>query len=626
MFTKFALFAAIAAISRSAVAAPVSAFEYPFGSASDVSIVSTESQFNEISGSHGIYYGDYTVVVNLAEVGVRFTNDSWSHQYEAFGSYKDKINNEFELWTVSIPRGKYYTSDPKPEYEIAGFASFDASPRVWDPQNNKFVYYKATPKTPLAFINDGLSYDNSTKKVILTGSARTYSANRAADYKSGNVVVRWTVDNWTTSQDALASPPVNPATDAWTWNIAVSGTDSFPETVQYAVVYKAVSPEFWINNSGQNYVKHIKPQFFKSELAGQTLSGVNNFYYNVYSDLPVAPFAVAIDGKATSYLNSTVIETIKLGNGDHKLDISVSLLNGPVIQSESLAFSVSNKFQPKSSWTKASLPGSDAQFTFSDSAAIRKDKIYVGLSNGAVAKFDTVGASTFSSFYNVSGTSGYSPVSSIAVDDEAVYALSNSKIYKFNEKTAKAAAGFSTINVDYQTNIDGKPVCYATSIAAAADGVFLADSCNRVLKFSAATGNFVGSVTVDDSIRPSTLAVDGSDVIVGYYRFDGGFTINRINAAANTLVADSTITYANAGSVQAMAVVDGKYAVIRNGDTISYLAKDGTVEANWTGRGGDKNVLGNMSNGKAILPLSDGTFLTSDYSVPNFQKFSQKLL
>ncbi|KAJ3104408.1 hypothetical protein HDU97_009287 [Phlyctochytrium planicorne] len=347
---------AIANLVSRAVAAPSpsvphAAFEYPYGT-SDVSIISTLSDFKEIPGSRG-YVGNINVVVNLAVrnksfkklVGVRYSNSSWASQYEAFGSYQGPLDNGFELWTVSIPRGQHVINEVNPEYELAGFASFDAAPREWDPQNNRFVYYKATPATPLASINDGLSYDNSTKMVILTGSARTYSANRAADYKSGNVVVRWTVDDWATSQDALASPPTDPKTDAWTWNIPVSGIDPFAQYAEYKLVYKGVSPEFGLNYP---FYKRVTTSYYSSISNGTVLSENHEFTYVVYGDLPFAPAAGFLDGKPVNlvlYGNTYhyFMDLEKISNGNHTLELAVGLQNGPLVHTEMINFVVEKK-------------------------------------------------------------------------------------------------------------------------------------------------------------------------------------------------------------------------------------------------------------------------------------------
>jgi hypothetical protein len=117
--------------------------EYPYG-ASDVSII--RSSHAEVYSSR--YSFESTITVELAvknkafnkQVGIRFTNDSWSTMDEAFGSYKGRLDNiGYEVWTVTIKRGQRPAWTPTPEYEVAAFVSYNRAARVWDPKNNFFI-------------------------------------------------------------------------------------------------------------------------------------------------------------------------------------------------------------------------------------------------------------------------------------------------------------------------------------------------------------------------------------------------------------------------------------------------------------------------------------------------------
>ncbi|KAJ3104407.1 hypothetical protein HDU97_009286 [Phlyctochytrium planicorne] len=634
MFVRMNTVIVAAGLFALAVAAPADQFEYPWGSA-DISVVSTASNSTGLRGStRGPLMADLTILVNTAVknkgsqrvVGVIYTNNSWSDTFEAYADLNTTLANGYDLWTVKIPRGTHFTTDINPEYELAAFVSYDNQARIFDPQNNFFVYYKATPAAPLALINDGLEYDKSTKKVNLVGSVRTYSANRASDYQSGNVIVRWTVDDWATAQESLAIPPANFSSNAWTWSIPVAGVDNFPANVKYSLSYKAVSPVFSIDNSGSKYVKVINPRYWASELP-EKVSGVIDFLYNVTSNLPIVPASVYLDEKALPFNNKTTFSTKFLSNGKHKLDILVSLVDGPVIHTETISFSVDNKFQPISSWTNATLPGPVNEYLRSPAAAVRNDKIYLGLSTGLIVRFDSASDPNYSAVFNISNSLEI-PVISIAVDNDGVYVLGNNTLYKLNEKTGKPAEGFQVSYVDFATLYDGTSGC-PSAIAVSGDGLFVADNCEgRVLKFSSSTGKFISSANIDGGVHPMALTVDGKDVVVASNNYaDQSIVVCHIAADTNGVVSGSTIKYPQGGRVQAIATMDGRYAVIRNDNVLSYLSmKDGTIEASWFGGGGDKQFLGNIKKGNAILPLTDGTFFVSDESIPNLQRFSQKLL
>ncbi|KAJ3289475.1 hypothetical protein HDU76_007530, partial [Blyttiomyces sp. JEL0837] len=154
--TLTGLITLIASFASLALAAPLVGIErrsdstnqYPYGSSS-VSIINTYHTETYLDGEDGIYKYGFTFQVDFAvknnafvkEVGVRFTNNSWTNRYEAQAHYNTTLDNGYELWTWSVDRGAFWSYQPgaQAEYELAAYVSYNNGPREWDPRNNYYI-------------------------------------------------------------------------------------------------------------------------------------------------------------------------------------------------------------------------------------------------------------------------------------------------------------------------------------------------------------------------------------------------------------------------------------------------------------------------------------------------------
>ncbi|KAJ3217000.1 hypothetical protein HDU67_008645 [Dinochytrium kinnereticum] len=335
-------------------------FEFPYG-ASDVSVVNTSHTEVLVWGdAAGNYQYRYSINILLAvknkssqkDVGVRFTNDSWTTYSEALATFTKPLDNGYELWTIPIERGIFSPSQGNREYEVAAFVSYNKEPRAWDPQNNYYIYQKATPKAPVALVGDIVSYDRVVRQIVLKGSVRTYSPNRAADYNIGGVVIRWTVNNWKTFEDFHAFPITG--NDTWNYKIPVAIADpNLPNTVDYAIQYKTSAGPVWINNNGRNYSKKLRPTVsinYDSTSIKNVISGDANTVFYFSTDLTLglgsarsddAPYYPLTKSDSSNY-RSFIIFSKLLENGPHTLDVSMNTEDGPEILKLSLPFDVKN--------------------------------------------------------------------------------------------------------------------------------------------------------------------------------------------------------------------------------------------------------------------------------------------
>jgi hypothetical protein len=182
---------------------------------------------------------------NKKFVGIRYTNDTWKTLHESACTYV-RAMDAYEIWMTRLPRGiQIETQLPAVEYEIAAFASFGAkissNVREWDPNNNYYVYAKATPAHPVGTSTLFATYEAKTN--TFSGLARTW---RAADGDA--VFVRWSSDDWATVTESAASPAPG-GKNLWTWSITVPAP-----SIQFVVkLVRAEGRTFWDNNNGKNY-------------------------------------------------------------------------------------------------------------------------------------------------------------------------------------------------------------------------------------------------------------------------------------------------------------------------------------------------------------------------------------
>ncbi|KAJ3104412.1 hypothetical protein HDU97_009291 [Phlyctochytrium planicorne] len=623
--------AALAFTSISLAAPAPSQFQYSYGS-SDVSLLATGEQFQcVIFESHGGCIGDSNITVSLAvankafvkEVGVRYTNNSWTDIYEAFGTYERKLDNNFELWNIVIPRGRVGSYSERPEYILAAFTSYNKGPRAWDPSNN--YYTKTTPSSPVRILSDTLDYDGKLKKVVLKGSARTYSTNKAADYVSGKLVVRWTLNDGNTTTETPCIPPTEFKDSVWTFSVPLSDNAVDAATVKYELRFK--------NDRSGSGSKYLKPSvYFQGFRGGNVLTGFQGLNIFVFTDIPVSTTVTYDNGPKVDVPGQDYrLDTTKLSNGKHNVTVASAFANGgSVFYTNSYEVTVDNRVDLKGQSTAVVPAGF---YSSTEGAVVYKEKVYVAV-DGIVVKFDNINSQAPSKVYK-GPTQSYSKLLSVAADDNSVYALDLFALYKFVESTGAIDTKFAsngTLKFDRDSIYDGQPLCYSHAIVVVDDALLVQDSCNaRVLKFSAATGAFINSLTSKG--RSTAFGLDGKDVIIVGMNPDS-FTVAKIDPTTNTYIANSTITYPGSDEVEGIAKADNAYAVLRFGQRLEYYStSDNTLLATWDG-GSASNLPGQFSNAYPILPLSDGTLAVVDYytqTVGNetrikFQKFGQKLL
>ncbi|KAJ3308911.1 hypothetical protein HDU76_003778 [Blyttiomyces sp. JEL0837] len=273
-FSVIALIASYAC--RLVAAAPTSANierrgftnQYPYGS-SDVSIINTIDHQVVLATSYEDFLTDYSFDVQFAvknkafakQVGVRYSNDSWAHQYEAFAQYNSNLDNGYELWSLTVDRGPFWNFEydkVQAETEIAAFVAYNKGPRAWDPANNYYIRNKATQQNPIHFVDQALKTDANTGTISLTGYAHAFAFDKTKDFAPGAVQIHWSIDNWNTTHDTAAV--YVPATKTWNWDFVIANVSApFPYMVKYAIRYTCSQGSFWDNNSNNDYFRFVAP-------------------------------------------------------------------------------------------------------------------------------------------------------------------------------------------------------------------------------------------------------------------------------------------------------------------------------------------------------------------------------
>ncbi|KAJ3273237.1 hypothetical protein HDU76_010829, partial [Blyttiomyces sp. JEL0837] len=287
---------------------------------------------------HNTYYIDVQFAVKnkayVKDVGVRITTDGGANYFEDLKAhFNATLGGEYELWTLNIDRGTYWTNDPitKEEYELAAYVSYNNGPRSYDPNNNYYVYHKATQQNPIVHLDgDNLVLDSKTNVISLTGSARAHAFDKKKDWANGAVQIHWSSDNWKTIQDTPAIP--HPDTKTWTWNFGIADPKLIPKNITYAIHYISSAGSFWDNNakgSEPNFTLDIAPYCSIESLPAKTTAntGLITVYAGCYSeyfnDLSSAS-EFRIDGNlftSAGAADQYNINTTALANGEHTAEV-----------------------------------------------------------------------------------------------------------------------------------------------------------------------------------------------------------------------------------------------------------------------------------------------------------------
>ncbi|KAJ3104403.1 hypothetical protein HDU97_009282 [Phlyctochytrium planicorne] len=640
MKVTFNLFlASLISLAVSAFAAP--SFDFIYGDA-DVHVVSTSHSERFIYGYNGYVLSDWNVTVQLAVkdlafkkvVGIRYTNDSWVSYSEAFAFFTSKIDSTYELWTLTIQRGAHSNQEPRPEYIVAGFASYDQAARVWDPRNDYYVYDRATQQQPALLLNGlqgtTVSFDADAKKVVLAGSVRTYAPSRATINKPGNVLVRWTVDNWKTFQDTPAMPK---AFDLWDFKFPVANADlTLSPNVQFAIQFKnSETSSFWLNNDSNNYAKNLQPTIYTNFEKTPTFTGIVPLYLSTFSDLNIGSFKVRVDGSEWKeftpgpYATGYYVQTNLISNGKHNMDIVVSLKDGPEIFSVAYPFIVDNHISFKGQWTPkppASLP---TEALSSWTATARNGKVYFGFGAASAARYSSFGSTDAPEVVYTAKSGNYDTAQKLAVDATSVYMLNRgNRVFKFDEKTGALDTAFAsngTLVVDSTVVLDGKNICYPSDLTVVGENLFVSDSCNgRILKFTL-SGKFVSARQYKSDVLTLVISSTPSTLITTLYSYPV-LTIQETNPVDFSVI--SSNTYEIGGAVDSiLKLSDGTYAVIFQGSNLIYL-KDGKTVASFRGMGSTL-MPGSFSIGKALSVLDDDSIFLVSVEGASLQKFDVKL-
>ncbi|KAJ3308912.1 hypothetical protein HDU76_003779 [Blyttiomyces sp. JEL0837] len=483
--------------------------QYPYGT-SDISVINTYHNEQFIGGEGGFYITNDTFQVDFAvknkafvkEVGIRFTNDSWSNFYEAQGQYTGKLdNNGYEIWTLNFWLGMRYSTDPKPEYEIAAYVSYNKGLRSWDPKNNYFIYQKATPQNPVVHLKDNVFIDSNTKQVVLTGSARVYPFDFAKDFASGAVQIHWTTDNWQTIHDSSATSVKSNQTWSWKVNVANS-SKALPPNVTYAIHYISSAGSFWDNNYQNNYYRILSPQCNIINIATPPAivsSGIYNVDANCYSDLPIIqPSQFRLDNNPFMNITTTyLLNASSLANGLHTAEVRAFAVGSDVVAGGFVQeFVVKNTVTYLGEW----IPDHD-ESVYQNAWSVEKDsarRIYFGDDLGRVKRYPSFGVSgqpdlIFSNPYLTSD------VNFVSVDNSTgdVYAMSYTLYKYFANGTWDVSFGNGAGNVTFGDTVFGSSkFCNPGSMRFTNGFIFIGDSCNgRIVKLSS-NGTFLSEVLI----------------------------------------------------------------------------------------------------------------------------------
>ncbi|KAI8853912.1 hypothetical protein BC829DRAFT_413506 [Chytridium lagenaria] len=621
----------ISLVAAVCAAVGVSAFDYPYNVGSDVSVVSTSH--NEV-----VLWGRYGRT--LASVTL---NNSWSSNYETFATYNRSLDNGYELWNLQINAGQRWNFDPRPEFEIAGFVSYDKKPRVWDPLNNYYVYQKGTPAVPAVLLTDKVSYDTKASQIALSGSVRTYSRTRAADYKSGNLIVRWTTDDFKTYTDSPANPPTTKQDDTWSFNIPIAkAVANVPQFVKYAIQYKPTN--FWANNNNENFKKFLQPTYTVSgDRTGLTneylvpdATGVPSVNIQFYSDLPLGLAMGRVDAAEYTAFNgignfSFTFNAYELADGNHTLDVTVPVENGPTIFKMTIPFTVKNKIKFLGQWKPTRPEGLMLYRGPSSSAVGAKGSLLLGWDGGYVYKYASVGSDTFEALFRIPGSEipdYYESVKSVAEIDGKVYAYTTkSVIYRWNADATLDTTFGTAGALNLRGPVFGTAaICFIQDAKMHAGFIFVVDGCGqRLLKFSP-DGAYIADIGLP--FPSANLGADGETLLAfSSYSSDYKTKIAKINPYSFTLPQGAVIDLSGivSTSVSNVEGIADAFAVTLGGSMIFFDKKTGEQKALWSGAV-YSDYPGTLATPRGLLALADGSLIVTSSVNAAVQRFSQTLL
>jgi len=282
------------------------------------------------------------------QVAVVWTDDGWKTQQVAYASYEADLGGGHERWGVDVVEGYFSGPYDRADVEYAAYVVMNGT-TSWDPENNHDLTGDVTRAQPVKLLDSAVSYASGAGGV-LTGTVRVY--NLAYEKQ---VSILYTTDDWATSAWAEASWAHD---NDWTFRVAGLGPDVLPDTVRFAIRYRAAGGESWDNNNTYDYVHRLAPQVYVGgpwSYPEEPVSGIYSVYGYAYSDIPLDHLDVRVDDEAWSVgdhgLTSRQLErsTLGLADGGHQAQVR-AVLAGGYQQTETHAFDVENRLTPLGAW------------------------------------------------------------------------------------------------------------------------------------------------------------------------------------------------------------------------------------------------------------------------------------
>ncbi|KAJ3404002.1 hypothetical protein HDV05_007409 [Chytridiales sp. JEL 0842] len=334
-------------LAASTISASALELDYPFGD-SDVSVVKTSftnscDKFGCRTAIQGLL-----AVKNKSfkkNVGVRYSTDYWKTIKEIVASYKEPVEDGYELWSFAETVFHQYRSESSNEVEFAGFASYNDGPLIWDPRNNFFLRDKPTFETPIAISQPNTKIDlrqPSPYPIRFKGRLQTYNPTTDSSAQ-GNIEVQWSTDGWKTVkvEKALRSREANVYKFE---GVVGENSPALPESLQYRVKYvDTVGKTFELNNSNANYTLRIKPALavdyapFDAPVPSPTTVWFHyESSFNYYQ-----PAEYRIDGGEWKQGISAALDKDVLGAGEHVIETRAELVpgSGVYVSEDTLKFS-----------------------------------------------------------------------------------------------------------------------------------------------------------------------------------------------------------------------------------------------------------------------------------------------
>lgn len=566
------------------------------------------------------------------EVGIVWSADDWATTNRALASYEGTLPDGREQWGVDVPGFYSGYTHATPEVRFAAFVTFDGA-TSWSPLRNHVIYEPVSAERPVRLLASALRFTES-------GEAFLDVKARALNVEGAIVWARLTTDGWRTTVDLQAHP------EGEEWVVRYPLLDEQSETVEFVLSLELDGQRAWDNNGGKNFSHRILPLLeggaFQDGLS-VAASGIRLYAGRVASSLPVTSVVAVIDGATrhelpllsmfpydadtTGFLASGefrfVLPLAELADGLHTLALEASV-GGRTRLLPPVQFAVAGTVTSRQSWSVAGPAGSAWDFE-------------VGADGAAyVMRGRTV--EKYAAFGDVAPTVEFqrppfhNTAHDITLDAQGrVYGAFGDKQLVRWSPDGQLDASFGAGGVIKLDGLyDGKPLCYAKSLAATPLGLYVSDSCNvRVLRFDA-SGAFVASVGLllpgIDSGISGDLFYDGARVWVGREMYGVTpmtfFLVRLDDTGAGPTVEQVLRVDASAGRPESFAVTaTGFWMTDSTARTLHFVDLTGTRVATWSG-GGRVAAPGALDIPKGLTLFPDGSVAVLSVATSRVERFA----